>query len=443
MLSMGAPIASKEKAMTRQPVETRNGRILALLATLVLGLALVPGEARAQADQAGAETVARVDLLSMGAGAFPIRYDDATQRTLSRAVLDGLPGYSVIDRSPTGPEEPLVLIVELAAPTVFREFGVPPMSSFGCCVGTLVARITVEGSIESPDAGFERLAVLEPRADEFQAEQFFPVEAEHRVRWVRISLEGRQDPDPDDYRGTSFTDLIGLGTQEPRPDVPGEFSGIFLTGGGAGGGAGNRMELLHEGALVTGCRQSGGAVRSISGGVENGILKLTAPDGIPTLLVINSEGQLRGNEIGRAYGPIIGEPGGNPTPCSEPGDRPNPVAEALDEGRVAIVYGINFDVDSDALRPDAGPALEQILAALEQAPDVSITIEGHTDSDGSDAHNLDLSQRRAESVAAWLVERGVAASRLEAVGRGESDPIADNASDAGKAANRRVEIEGR
>lgn len=152
--------------------------------------------------------------------------------------------------------------------------------------------------------------------------------------------------------------------------------------------------------------------------------------------------QLRGNEIGRSYVPIIGDPGGNPTPCSEPdAGPPNPVAEALDQGRVAIVYGINFDVDSDALRTDAGPALEQILAALEQFYEISITIEGHTDSDGSDAHNLELSRRRAESVAAWLDDRGVVASRLEPVGRGESDPIADNVSDAGKAAIRRVEME--
>lgn len=427
------------------PFSLTCGRVARIGYALLAGTCFLAESALAQASRtaSAADRETRVDLLSMGAGAFPIRYDDATQRELARALLDGLPGYVWLDRSPTGPEEPLVLIVELAATTVFDEFGVPPMSSFGCCSGTHVDQVTVEGSNTSPDVGYQRLVRFRPRADEYRLEQFWGVEAEFPVRWVRITLEGRQDPDPDDYRGTSATDLIGLGTQEPRPDIPGEFSGIFLTGGGAGGGAGNRIELIHEGSLVTGCRQSGGGVRAVSGGVERGILKLTASDGIATLLVINSEGWLRGNEIGRSYGPIIGEPGGDPTPCSDPeGGPPNPVAEALDEGRVAILYGINFDVDSDALRPDAEPALKQILEALSERPGLAITIEGHTDSDGTDAHNLDLSKRRAESVAAWLKAGGIEASRLHPVGKGASEPIAENATDAGKAANRRVEIEG-
>ncbi len=86
--------------------------------------------------------------------------------------------------------------------------------------------------------------------------------------------------------------------------------------------------------------------------------------------------------------------------------------------------------------------MEQILAALQERPDLSVTIEGHTDADGSDDYNLDLSQRRAESVVAWLSEQGVEAGRLTAVGKGEAEPISDNESDAGKAANRRVEVEG-
>jgi len=69
-----------------------------------------------------------------------------------------------------------------------------------------------------------------------------------------------------------------------------------------------------------------------------------------------------------------------------------------------------------------------------------LTIEGHTDSSGSDAHNLDLSQRRAESVKASLVAGGIAADRLLTRGFGESKPVADNVTELGRAQNRRVEL---
>ena len=160
-----------------------------------------------------------------------------------------------------------------------------------------------------------------------------------------------------------------------------------------------------------------------------------------TVVVVNSENQLSGALIGRSFTRLVGEPGGNPTPCS-PGNEPppNPVAEALDAGQPAIIYGINFDVDSAELRPDAVPALNQILEALQSNEGRSVTIEGHTDSDGSDERNLDLSQRRARSVVDWLVGRGIDADRIVPVGKGEAEPIADNGTSAGKAANRRVQV---
>ena len=73
-------------------------------------------------------------------------------------------------------------------------------------------------------------------------------------------------------------------------------------------------------------------------------------------------------------------------------------------------------------------------------PTLAAAIAGHTDADGSDSHNQDLSERRAKSVVAWLVAHGIEASRLTPVGRGESEPIADNDTSAGRALNRRVEV---
>ena len=86
------------------------------------------------------------------------------------------------------------------------------------------------------------------------------------------------------------------------------------------------------------------------------------------------------------------------------------------------------------------PALTQLLEALEAVPDMQVLIEGHTDADGSDAYNQDLSSRRAASVVAWLTERGIAADRLGSDGRGEKEPVASNKTSDGKALNRRVEV---
>lgn len=385
----------------------------------------------------------RADLVDYGSGAFPMRVEDRLLGAVARAILDGLGGFVALPGiGSEGPEQPLELLVELPAPTIFTSFAVPPMSPSGCCRGTHIRTVTVAGSATGPDDDFETLVTFDIAPEIYDVDQEFPAASTTSVRWLRISLDGRQVPDPDDYRGTSFTDLRGYGKQAPREAEPGEFTGIFLTGGGGGGPNANRIELLQNGALVTGCVQSGGAVRELSGGIENGILKVLAGDGIPSLFLIDSEGRLLGVEVGRSFGRTVGKPGGNPTSCSPTtGEPTNGVGVALDACKAAVIYGVNFDVDSDRLRADAEPALEQILAALQARADLAVTVEGHTDSDATDAYNLDLSQRRAASVVAWLVARGVKVARLTALGVGEAQPIAGNESAAGKAANRRVEIQ--
>ena len=384
-----------------------------------------------------------VDYLTYGAGAFPVRFDRANQGSAAAAVLDGRVGYAGLTRSPTGPEQPITFTVELPAETTFAVFGIPPQSSFGCCSGTHIATVTVEGSSSSPDDGYVRLARFQIDPEIHDDEQLFPADLQSPARWVRITLEGRQVPDPDDYRGTSFTDLFGYGVQAPIRVTNDQFTGRWLTGGGGNGPTSNRIELIQDGALVTGCGMSGGSNYTVSGGIENGLLRyVVGNDTVPYVAVINSEDQLSGALIGRSFTRVIGEPGGAPTSCT-PGAAPppNPVGTALDQCRAAIVYGINFDVDSDAIRADAEPALNQIRLALAERPDMTVVIEGHTDSDATDQYNLSLSQRRADSVVAWLVDNGVSADSITAAGKGEAEPIADNETSAGKAANRRVEVE--
>ncbi len=105
-----------------------------------------------------------------------------------------------------------------------------------------------------------------------------------------------------------------------------------------------------------------------------------------------------------------------------------------------VIRGITFETRSDTIRVSSEFTLQEALSVLEEYGDVRLGIEGHTDDVGDDAFNLDLSDRRAHAVARWFVEHGVDPVRLQARGYGETRPLADNDSDAGRAENRRVEF---
>lgn len=112
----------------------------------------------------------------------------------------------------------------------------------------------------------------------------------------------------------------------------------------------------------------------------------------------------------------------------------------ITEGKL-VSYGIYFDVNKDIVKPESYGTLKEIAAILNEVPDTKVKIVGHTDSDGQDAANLDLSKRRAASVKAELVKSfGVNSDRLSTDGAGESQSVAPNNSPANKALNRRVEF---
>ncbi len=106
-----------------------------------------------------------------------------------------------------------------------------------------------------------------------------------------------------------------------------------------------------------------------------------------------------------------------------------------------VTHGILFDVNSANIKPESYGTLKEMANVLKEYADLKVKIVGHTDADGADAANLDLSKRRAASVKAALAkEFGIDESRMETDGKGEGEPIDKNDNQAGKANNRRVEF---
>ena len=120
-----------------------------------------------------------------------------------------------------------------------------------------------------------------------------------------------------------------------------------------------------------------------------------------------------------------------------------PAVEPLPQDEVIVLSDLGnvlFAFDSAELTGDARRLLADVSTRLTSASLVAVKVVGHTDSVGSDTYNQALSERRARSVADFLIAQGVSAGKLSTEGRGESQPVADNASEAGRAENRRVEL---
>ena len=115
--------------------------------------------------------------------------------------------------------------------------------------------------------------------------------------------------------------------------------------------------------------------------------------------------------------------------------------ERVGEGiQVTFASGLLFAFDSDVIQAAAGTNLRELASSLQKYPESQLLIVGHTDNVGDDSYNQSLSQRRANSAAAYLSAQGVGRTRLSATGKGEVEPVTTNESDAGRQQNRRVEV---
>jgi OmpA-OmpF porin, OOP family len=116
------------------------------------------------------------------------------------------------------------------------------------------------------------------------------------------------------------------------------------------------------------------------------------------------------------------------------------LSASIAETGKATVYGIYFDTGKSVVKPESGPALDQITTLLKQNAAMSLFVVGHTDNVGALESNLKLSSDRADAIVKALIGKGIAASRLKGVGVGPYCPVSSNRTDEGKARNRRVEL---
>jgi OOP family OmpA-OmpF porin len=125
-----------------------------------------------------------------------------------------------------------------------------------------------------------------------------------------------------------------------------------------------------------------------------------------------------------------------PPPAAKPAAKPAPVAE-----KVTLAADVLFDFDKSVLKPEGKSKLDDLADKVKSINLEVVIAIGHTDSIGSDAYNQKLSVRRAESVKAYLVSKGVEPNRVYTEGKGEKQPVASNKTKEGRQKNRRVEIE--
>jgi len=199
--------------------------------------------------------------------------------------------------------------------------------------------------------------------------------------------------------------------------------------------------------FLAGCAAPQTQSKTAKGGLYGAAGGAAAGAVIGQVIGRDTKGTLIGTAIGAAVGGLGGAGIGRMMDNQEK-DMNNALAtsEAASVSRegnllkVTFKGDVTFDSNSAAVRPGLYSEIDRVAGVLTQYPDTFIRVEGHTDSQGSEAYNMDLSKRRANAVKNLLAQRGVAESRVEVVGYGETMPVATNDTEAGRQKNRRVEI---
>jgi OOP family OmpA-OmpF porin len=343
------------------------------------------------------------------------------------ASIDGDPrGFVFASKAPA--DATVEFVYRLPAQTTFERLAVPNVLETPSPAQTFTRKVDVLGSSVGPDGPFELLgsATLTTHAAKGQFTELNMTEP-RAVDWIMLRLGGGIEVRQDEMF-YEFTEIIGNGEQAPMR-LSDTFSGAWK-------GRGVKLTLTQDGAVVVGCYDRNG---ELAGTIDGSILRargVSPDDGIESLFVLQMhDGAITGvrSTNGAPFHRYVG------TPTDDSGTRcAKPVAPTLGCG--AVVHAIRFDYDSANIRPESAAVLDALADGLKSASARRVRIEGHTSSEGDDAYNQGLSERRAQAVIDALLARGLPEGSLIGAGRGEAVPIATNDDETGRSLNRRVEV---
>lgn len=383
----------------------------------------------------GGQADDRLDLLDLANGAVVLSKSSEYGGTQwsALALVDGTPdlGWCSANDAPF----PHEILIELAKPAsltslVFDQTRNQEASGYP---GISAKDVEVWASNVSPSAGFSKILQAQlPKG----GRQEFPLSAQTSARWLKFTIRSNWG----DAHYTELMELEAYGQFLPGAAAQAPLSGVFTS---------NYGPILFDqaGNSVKGCYYDGAA--TVNGTTDGRVVRFEwrEQEGKrvgTAMMILSSAGDFINGfwyEKGLLAGSWYGEraKSGEKVNCSVDAKSGVIERDIAQTGR-SITYGILFDTASDKIKPESEPTLNEVLNLLKSQTALNLGIEGHTDSQGNDAYNQDLSQRRAQSVVNWLTAKGIPAARLSAAGFGKTKPVSDNATAQGRALNRRVEL---
>jgi OOP family OmpA-OmpF porin len=371
------------------------------------------------------------NLLALGEGALPVVQPPSYSGWPAVNLLDSAPssGWACESRRTANN----VFVFEMAEPTTLTAFEFDTNGVDGDGRGAKDVTVEVSSAVAG---GYQK--VLTASLQDKKDGQRFTASGAAAGRFVRLTILSNHG----DAEWTELMGFRGFGAKTSPPPIGG-ISGTYTTNW-------QDFHMRQQGTALSGCYEFDQG--TFDGTVEGRVMKMTwvqsASRG-PAVFVFAPDGKsFRGywwhdTDKGRA---IDGDWNGSRA-SDQVGSCPHWSGSVSGELRKdlaatgrARLYGILFDTDSSRLRSESLPTLDEVVRLLTAEAAWKITIEGHTDSVGTPAHNQTLSEQRALSVRGYLISKGIAATRLTSVGFGLTKPVADNATELGRAQNRRVEL---